>query len=50
LEINENLEDSPELVNESALIDGWIAIIKLFAPSELGNVVNFEIYSKTIED
>lgn len=50
LEINEDLEDSPEQVNASAFVEGWIAKIKLSDPSELDNLVNFEAYSETIED
>ncbi len=50
IEINEELDDSPELVNESAFTEGWIAKIKLSDPSELDKLLNFDAYNEAIED
>ncbi|MEH6451507.1 MAG: glycine cleavage system protein GcvH [Psychromonas sp.] len=44
IEINEELEDSPELINESPYSAGWIVKIKLSDPSELKNLISSEDY------
>lgn len=44
VEINEELEDSPELINESPYSAGWIVKIKLEDPSELDNLLSSEDY------
>jgi glycine cleavage system H protein len=44
IEINEELEDSPELINESPYSAGWIVKIKLSDVSELGNLISSEDY------
>ena len=50
IEVNEDLEDSPELVNESPFVDGWIAKIKLSDPSELDNLLDSDNYHDGIEE
>ena len=49
IEINEELVDSPELVNEQAYDNGWIYKIKLADPSEMDNLLNPEAYSEVVE-
>lgn len=44
IEINEELEDSPELVNESPYSAGWIVKIKLSDENELNNLLSSEDY------
>jgi len=44
VEINEDLEDSPELVNESPYSAGWIVKIKLSDKAELDNLTSSEDY------
>jgi len=44
VEINEDLEDSPELVNESPYSAGWIVKIKLSDETELNNLLSSEDY------
>jgi len=44
VEINENLEDTPELVNNSAHEEGWMIKIKIAEPSELDELMSFEDY------
>ena len=44
VEINETLEDSPELINESPLAEGWIVKIKLSDASELEKLLSVEAY------
>ncbi len=50
LEVNEDLEDEPELINESAQDTGWIVKLKLSDPAELDNLKNAEDYEAAIAD
>ncbi|WP_087017147.1 glycine cleavage system protein GcvH [Thaumasiovibrio subtropicus] len=50
VEINEELEDSPELVNEEPYEGGWIAKIKLSDASELENLKDAETYLEGLDD
>lgn len=49
IEVNEALEDSPELINESPFDDAWIAKIKLSDPSELDKLLDADAYASSIE-
>ena len=48
VEVNENLEDQPELINKDAF-GNWIVKVKLADKSELDNLMNAEDYKKMIE-
>lgn len=48
--INEDLEDSPELVNEEPYEGGWIATIKLKDTDELTTLIDAETYLASIEE
>jgi len=48
--VNEELEDSPELVNSDPYGDGWLFRIKADDASELDNLLDAEGYSASIED
>ncbi|MBM7035193.1 glycine cleavage system protein GcvH [Vibrio ulleungensis] len=50
VEINEELEDSPELINEEPYETGWIAKVKLSDASELDGLKTAEDYLNSIED
>ncbi|AMG29080.1 glycine cleavage system protein H [Grimontia hollisae] len=50
IEVNEALEDSPELVNEAPFEGGWIAKIKLANDSNLDHLMNADAYQATLED
>ncbi len=50
VEINEALEDSPELVNEQPYEDGWIAKIKLSDASQLDHLIANDQYLQNIEE
>lgn len=50
VEVNEELEDSPELINESSYDEGWIVKVKLEDASELENLTSAEDYLASIED
>ena len=45
IEINESLEDAPELINEDAF-SNWIIKIELSDTSELNNLLDSNAYSK----
>ncbi len=48
VEVNENLEDQPELINKDAF-GNWIVKVKLADKSELDSLMNAEDYKKMIE-
>ena len=48
LEINNSLEDSPELVNSDAYGEGWIVKVSIDEPSELKDLLSSESYEKII--
>lgn len=50
IEINEELEDSPELINESAYSAGWIVKIKMSDESELNNLLSNDDYQAANEE
>ncbi|GAL27624.1 MULTISPECIES: glycine cleavage system protein GcvH [Vibrio] len=50
VEINEELEDSPELINEESYEGGWIVKVKMSDASELDNLKSAEEYLASIED
>lgn len=49
VEINEALEDSPELVNEDAFAN-WIMKVKVSDPSELDSLLDAAAYAKICEE
>jgi glycine cleavage system H protein len=50
LEINEELEDSPELVNQDPYGEGWFTRIAIADLSELGDLMDAEAYKAFIEE
>lgn len=48
IEVNENLEDSPETVNESPYDDGWMIKIKISDASEVESLMSAESYQAHI--
>ncbi|MEZ9187128.1 glycine cleavage system protein GcvH [Vibrio splendidus] len=48
--INEELEDSPELINEESYEGGWIVKVKMSDASELNNLKDAEEYLSSIEE
>lgn len=50
VEVNEDLEDSPELVNSDAFGDGWMFKIKLEDESELASLLDAEGYENSIDE
>ncbi|WP_371188738.1 glycine cleavage system protein GcvH [Thalassotalea maritima] len=50
IEVNEELEDSPELVNSDAFGDGWMFKIKLNDEGELDSLLDAEGYQNVVDD
>ncbi|MDI3516471.1 MAG: glycine cleavage system protein [Thermotogota bacterium] len=49
LEVNKNLEEKPELVNESPESDGWLVKLEIVDESELSDLMDEEEYRKFCE-
>jgi len=49
-EINEELEDSPEKINDDPYGDGWMYKIKLDDAEEVGDLLDSDAYSEAIAD
>ncbi|WP_151705010.1 glycine cleavage system protein GcvH [Nitrincola alkalilacustris] len=49
IEINEDLEDSPEMVNSDPYGDGWFFRLKLSDPAELDDLLDAEAYAEHCE-
>ncbi|MBS1271491.1 MAG: Glycine cleavage system H protein [Candidatus Marinimicrobia bacterium] len=47
--INEELEDSPELVNDDPFGDGWIVKVTVSEPAELEELLSIDEYKKLID-
>lgn len=50
LEVNENLSESPEIINEEPYDKGWIAVIELTSPSDIDDLMDAAEYTKYIEE
>lgn len=50
VEVNANLEDSPELVNEAPYGDGWMIVVEMSDESELDSLLSAEDYEKMITE
>ncbi len=46
VEVNEELQHSPELINQDPYGKGWIAVIELDNPEELKNLLTPDAYKK----
>ena len=49
VEVNERLEDDPELVSEKPIDEGWFIKVKLSKPSELDELMDEKSYQVFIE-
>jgi len=49
LEINEQLEDSPELVNQDPYGEAWLVRVTIADPSELDDLLDAEAYKSYVE-
>jgi glycine cleavage system H protein len=50
LEVNEELSESPEIINEDPYGKGWIAVIELEDPSETDDLMDSFEYGKLIDE
>lgn len=50
VEVNENLEDSPEFVNESPYENAWMIVIELSDESEVEKLMSAEEYENMISE
>ncbi|MBI4690848.1 MAG: glycine cleavage system protein GcvH [Nitrospirae bacterium] len=50
MEVNENLSESPEVINEEPYGKGWIAILEVDDDSELGDLMDASEYEKYVEE
>ncbi len=50
IEINADLEDSPELINESAFSGGWICKIKMTDIGELDDMMDANTYLESLSE
>lgn len=48
--INESLENSPELVNDSPFDEGWLVEMEIEDSSQLKELLTFEKYLKLVKD
>lgn len=49
IEVNENLKDSPELINKDPHGSGWLFIVKLHDKTELKKLMTASEYEKYVE-
>ena len=49
LRVNEELQDHPELVNQDPYGKGWIAVLEMFNPSEVEQLMTGEQYQEFLK-
>lgn len=49
VEINEGLEDSPELVNESPFEKAWMVVVELSDESQLDKLMDADAYDEMVD-
>jgi len=50
LEVNEELSESPEIINEDPYGKGWIAVIELDNPAEIEELLDASEYGKLVDE
>ena len=50
IEVNEQLEEAPELINNDPYGEGWMLVLKAADPKELDGLMSVEDYKKFIEE
>ena len=50
VEVNEDLSDTPEMINEDPFGSGWIAVIEMSDPSELDGLMDAAEYTRHLEE
>ena len=49
IEINEDLDDQPEMVNQDPYGSGWLVRLRLAQPDETASLMNAEDYGRFVE-
>jgi glycine cleavage system H protein len=49
-ELNDDLADSPEIINEDPYGNGWIAVIAMSDPSEVNDLMSRDEYEKFLKE
>ncbi len=50
VEVNEDLSESPEMINDDPYGKGWIAVIQIEDPAELDDMMDSAEYAKHVEE
>ncbi|BDV43667.1 glycine cleavage system H protein [Geotalea uraniireducens] len=50
LEVNEELESSPEIMNDDPYDGGWIAVVALRDPEELKSLMSADDYAESVTE
>jgi len=50
VEVNEELSDSPEMINTSPYEDAWLVKIKVNEPGEINDLMDAEAYQAFVEE
>jgi len=50
IKVNEELSESPEIINEDPYSKGWIAVVELENPDELDSLMDSSEYEKYTEE
>jgi glycine cleavage system H protein len=49
VDVNKNLENSPDIINSSPYNDGWLVVLEMKDKTEIDGLLDFEEYKKYIE-
>jgi glycine cleavage system H protein len=50
VEVNEDLADSPEIINEDPYGNGWLVVLEMSDPTELSDLMNKSEYEKFLKE
>lgn len=50
LEVNDDLADSPEIINEDPYGNGWVIVIAMSDPSEVNDLMSRDEYEKFLKE
>jgi len=50
VEVNEDLADTPEIINEDPYGNGWIVVLDMTDPSELNDLMTKAEYEKFLKE
>jgi glycine cleavage system H protein len=49
-EVNEDLADSPEIINEDPYGNGWLVVVEMSDPTEVGDLMSKSEYEKFLKE